>query len=681
MSSVFSVGQFELLFGKSLDAVFFMEKVHEDYRYIHVNEAAIKLIHMDPTGKFVGQVVPSHLAQNILKNYNLTLQNCEQVDYEDYTYAEMEVRKQHTSTIPVIEGDKQYILAITKEVHLNRDTEDKYLFTRSLFFKSFLSSIVISNEMTLIEADPKFADDYNLKPEIVKDTTIFDLPFVDTKNAAILRKYILLAQEGKNIPSKMLYFIDKSGQTRHYSATFSSLSSNDEIFAVFIILQEITSFIKQSQALKTASHGLDMFKNAISSVADVLFTSLDGTILDVNDRVIQNTGYQREELIGQNHRIFSSGYHEPQFYENMWNTIKSGNIWRDEVCNRKKNGDLYWMDSTIIPLKNVQGEIDQFLSFQYNISSQKRLMSELHKIEQTFRAITENTNDFIVITNRCGLIKYASPSYTRKLGYSHDELIGLPYERLLTSDSQAIWQEVIQQPHPNAIQEQKIELQLRSKSSAAIWTEGNYTISTELMEQEVAEIVMVSREITERKELEKRLTYLAYHDSLTHLGNRRMLYKEFPMIAEQAKETETSLAIFYLDGDNFKQINDQYGHDVGDEFLKCFAQTIVSSVRHDDLVIRFGGDEFLVVVTGLSLESFERMNQIRHIIDRLKAQLAIGWEINNVHFSPTSTIGIAIYPENSTDLDELIDLADQALYEAKQTSKNSFQLCQETQLK
>lgn len=658
-----------------------MEKVNEEYRYIHVNEAATKLINMDPTGKFVGQVVPPHLAKTILENYHLSLQNDEQVDFEDYIYAEMEVRKQRTSTIPVIEGDKQYILAITKEVHLNRDMEDKYLFMRSLFFKSFLSTILISNEMSLIEADPKFAEEYNLKPEIVKDASIFDLPFIDAKNASNLRDYIQLAQTGKNIPSKMLHFIDKDGQIRHYSATFSSLTSNDEIFAVFIILQEITSFIKQSQALKTVSHGLDMFKNAISSVADVLFTSIDGTIIDVNDRVIQNTGYEREELIGQNHRIFSSGYHEPQFYQNLWNTIKSGNIWREEVCNRKKDGDLYWMDSTIIPLKNIEGEIDQFLSVQYNISSQKRLMSDLHKIEQTFRAITENTNDFIVITNRCGIIKYASPSYTRKLGYSDGELIGLPYERLLTSDSQAIWQDVIQQPHHSARQEQKIELQLSSKSNVAIWTEGNYTISTELMEQEVAEIVMVSREITERKELEKRLTFLAYHDSLTHLGNRRMLYKEFPMIVEQAKKSETSLAIFYLDGDNFKQINDQYGHDVGDEFLKCFAQTIVSSVRQDDLVIRFGGDEFLIVVTGLSLEAFERMKQIRHIIDRLKAQLAIGWEINNVHFSPTSTIGIAIYPEHSTDLDELIELADQALYEAKQTSKNSFQLCQETQLK
>ncbi|MCH7322624.1 sensor domain-containing diguanylate cyclase [Solibacillus sp. MA9] len=679
MSSVFSVEQFELLFGKSHDAVFFMEKVNEDYRYVHVNEVAKKLINMEPTGKFVGQVVSPHIAKNILQNYNLTLQNCEQVDFEDYTYAEMEVRKQRTSTIPIIEADKQYILAITKEVHLSRDMEDKYLFMRSVFLKSFLSTILISNEMCLIEADPKFADDFNLRPEIMKGKTIFDIPFVDEKTAPHLREYLQLAQKGENITSKMLHLIDKNGQTRHYSATFSSLTSNDEIFAVFIILQEITSLIKQGQALKTASHGLETFKNAISSVADVLFTSIDGTILDVNERVLKNTGYQREELIGHNHRIFNSGHHEPEFFVKLWDTIKNGYIWRNDVCNRKKNGDIYWMDMTIIPLKNIKGEIEQFLSIHYNISSEKRLMSELYKIEQTFRAITENTNDFIVITNQSGEIKYASPSYMRKLGYRSDELIGLPYECLLTSDSIDTWRDVIEQPQHSAIQEQKIELQLRSKFSGDIWTEGNYTISLELMEQEVAEIVMVSREITERKELETRLTYLAYHDSLTQLGNRRKLYKEFPKIEERAKVSQTSIAIFYLDGDNFKRINDQYGHDVGDEFLKCFGQSIVSSVRHDDLVIRLGGDEFLIVVTGLSLEEFERMEQIQHIIDRIKTQLAIGWKINNVHFSPTITIGISIFPDHSSSLDELIDLADQALYEAKQKSRNSFRLCQESQ--
>ena len=674
MSSVFSVEQFEILFGKSRDAVFFMEKEGTDYRYVHLNVAATKLINMNPTGKLVEQVVPPHIAKNILKNYNLTLKTGEQVDYEDYTYAEMEVRKQRTTTIPVIEEGRQYVLAITKEVHMNRDMEDKYLFMRSVFFNSFLSAMLISNNFELIEANPKFAEKFNLHPEIIKDKTIFDIPFIDPETAPHLRSYIQQAQRGEYVTSKMLNFIDKDGQMRYYTATFSSLTSNDKIFAVFIILQEITSFIKQRRQLKTVSHGLQTFKDAITSAADVIFTDTNGTILDINDRVIENTGYRREELIGQNHSIFNSGHHEKAFFETLWDTISKGEIWREEVCNRKKNGELYWIDSTIIPLKNEQGQIEQYLAVQYNISSKKKLMSEMYKIEQTFRAITENTNDFIVITNQAGDIKYASPSYARKLGYRDDELINMPYDRLLTSVSSEKWHEVIQQPRQTSVKEQKIELQLCSKNNTPIWTEGNYTISLDLLNQDASEIVMVSREITERKELEDRLTYLAYHDSLTQLGNRLKLYKNFPDMLERAKITNSSLALFYVDGDNFKQVNDVYGHDVGDEFLKHFGQTLVNSVRHDDLVIRLGGDEFLIVIAGLSLETEERTEQIIEIIMRIKEQLAIGWTIRDMHFAPTASIGISIYPDQSSSLDELIDLADQALYEAKQHSKNSFRI-------
>lgn len=673
MSSVFSVEQFEMVFGKSRDAVFFVEKEGTDYRYVHVNEAATKLINTNPTDKLVGQVVPPHVAKNIFSYYDQTLQTGEQVEFEDYTYAEKEVRKQRTSTVPVIEGNRQYILAITKEVHMNRDVEDKYLFMRSVFFNSFLSTILISNDMQLIEANLTFAEEFNLRTDF-KDKTIFELPFVDPETAPHLRSYIQQAQQGENVTSKMLNFIDKNGQMRYFTATFSSLTSNDKIFAVFIILQEITSFIMQRRELKTVSHGLQTFKDAITSAADVIFTDTNGTILDVNDRVIENTGYRREELIGQKHSMFNSGHHEKAFFETLWSTIKQGKVWREEVCNRKKNGELYWIDSTIIPLKNEQGQIEQYLAVQYNISSKKKLMSEMYKIEQTFRAITENTNDFIVITNQAGEIKYASPSYVRNLGYQENELIGVPYERLLTSASRETWRGVIQQSYMSPVQEQKIELQLRSKNNAPIWTEGNYTISLDLHNQDVSEIVMVSREITERKELEDRLTYLAYHDSLTQLGNRRKLYKDFPHMLERAKITESSLALFYLDGDRFKQVNDIYGHDVGDEFLKHFGQALVNSVHHDDLVIRLGGDEFLIVVAGLSLEAEIRTAQIITIIEAIKAQLAVGWTIRDVHFAPTTSIGISIYPDQSSSLDALIDLADQALYEAKQHSRNSFRI-------
>lgn len=673
MNAIFSVNQLDLLFKNSSDAVFFMERVNDGYRYIFVNETAIDLINVNPTGKLLEQVVPSHLAKTIIQNYNLTLQNQKQMEYEDYTYDKMEVRKQRTTSIPVFLNEKTYILAITKEVSLGRDLEDKYLFMRSLHSSSFISTLLVSNDMHLLEANPTFIHEFSICMEEAHSQSLFDMKFMDSKSVKTLKKYINRVQNGESIQSKMLYFIDKNNERRCFTASFSSLTSNDETIAVFIMLHEITEFIKQEQALRTASHGLEMFKNAISTVADVIFTDVNGVITDINERVIKNTGYSREEIIGNTHHIFNSGTHNKEFFTNLWNTVKEGNVWRDEVCNRKKNGEIYWVDSTIVPLKNELGKIEQFFTVQYNITSEKQLLSELYKIEHIFRAITDNTNDFIVVTDSFGKIKYASPSYLRKLGYEEVELIGTPYEDLLMPESMGIWQEALNPKEIDLVKELKIELLLHKKDNSPIWTEGSYTMSLDLSQHEISEIVMVSREITERKELEDKLTYLAYHDSLTQLGNRRKLYKDFPMIQNEAILSDTSIAIFYLDGDNFKQVNDLHGHDVGDEFLKQFGKSLVKSVRQEDLVVRLGGDEFLIVFTGLSNSETERVIQIEQIMNRIKENLDIGWRIRGVHFSPTVSIGISIYPQHSECLDDLIDLADQALYQAKQSSQ--YQYC------
>lgn len=672
MSSIFSMDLLNLLFKNSNDAVFFMEKTDEKYRYIFVNEAAVKLINTNPCGKYIEQVIPSHLAKTIIKHYDITTEHHKQVEFEDYTYEKMNVRKQRTTSIPVIQDGKNYILAITKEVSMSRDLEDKYLFMRSLFSNSFLSTLLVSNNMQLLEANPTFIEEFNIQMEDASQKCIFDMAFIDKETEKQLKNYIKRAQLGERVQSKMLFFIDKNNVRRCYTASFSSLTSNDEIIAVFIMLQEITEFIKQGQALRTVSHGLEMFKNAISSVADVIFTDTDGIILDINERVIQNTGYSRDELVGKAYTILHSKAFSSPFLLSFWQTVKNGEIWRDEVCIHKKNGEIYWVDYTIIPLKNELGVVEQFLTIQYNITSEKELMSELYKIERIFRAITENTNDFIVVTDRFGKIKYASPSYSRKLGYQEEELLGVHYDRLLMPESEKVWREALNPEAIELVEEQKIELLLHKKDNSPIWTEGNYTFTFDLAHHEISEIVMVSREITERKQLEDQLTYLAYHDSLTQLGNRRKLYKDFPLLKTQADETGTSLAIFYLDGDNFKQVNDVYGHDVGDEFLSQFGNSLVRSVRNEDLVVRLGGDEFLIVLTGLSIHEKERTDQIVHIMDRIKENLHIGWNIRRVHFSPTASIGISIYPQHSNNLDDLIDIADQALYKVKRTSNQHF---------
>lgn len=667
MSSIYSMDLLNLLFKNSNDAVFFMEKTDEKYRYIFVNDAAVKLINTNPCGKTIEQVIPSHLAKTIIHHYDLTLEQNKQVEFEDFTYERMNVRKQRTTTIPVTQDGKNYILAITKEVSMSLDLEDKYLFMRSLFSNSFLSTILVSNDLQLLEANTKFLDEFNIQLEDASRTSILDMPFIERKMAKRLKSYLKRAQLGENIQSKMLFFIDKYNEQRCFTASFSTLTSNGDNIAVFIILQEITEFIKQGQALRTASHGLEMFKNAINSFAEVIFTDADGNMMDVNERVIENTGYTRGELIGKPYHFLHSTYQSDFGSTSYWHNVSKEGIWRDEVCNCRKNGDIYWVDSTVIPLKNELGDIEQFLMVQYNISSEKKLMSDLYKIERNFRAITENTNDFIVVTDRYGKIKYASPSYTRKLGYHEEELIGVPYDRLLKPECVQLWHEALNPETIDRVEEQKIELLLYKKDNSTIWTEGNYTLTFDLANHEITEIVMVSREITERKQLEDQLTYLAYHDSLTQLGNRRKLYKDFPMLKAEADETGTCLAILYLDGDNFKQVNDLYGHDVGDEFLIQFGKSLVRSVRNEDLVIRLGGDEFLIVLTGLSIYETDRTAQLAQIVGRIKENLQIGWMIREAHFSPTASMGLSIYPKHSVSLDVLIDLADQELYKAKQS--------------
>lgn len=530
MSSIYSMDLLNLLFKNSNDAVFFMEKINGKYRYIFVNDAAVNLINTNPCGKTIEQVIPSHLAKTIIHYYDLTIEQNRQVEFEDFTYGKMNVRKQRTTTIPVIQDGKNYILAMTKEVSMSLDLEDKYLFMRSIFSNSFLSTILVSNDLQLLEANPTFLEEFNIQMEDASGISMLDMPFIERKTAKKLKSYIKRARPGENVQSKMLFFIDKHNERRCFTASFSSLTSNGENIAVFIILQEITEFIKQGQALRTASHGLEMFKNAINSLADVIFTDVDGNIIDINERVIENTGYTHDELIGKPHHILHSTYLPDSTSMSFWQKVSKEEIWREEVCNRKKNGEIYWVDSTMIPLKNELGEVEQFLMVQYNISSEKQLMSELYIIERNFRAITENTNDFIIVTDRYGKIKYASPSYSRKLGYREEELIGLPYDRLLKPESVKLWHEALNPETVDVIQEQKIELLLYKKDNSTIWTEGNYTLTFALSHHEITEIVMVSREITERKELEDKLTYLAYHDSLTQLGNRRKLYKEFPLL-------------------------------------------------------------------------------------------------------------------------------------------------------
>lgn len=667
--------QFDLLYNNSKDFVFFLEKEKENYKYIYVNNSAQHLLSGNVVGKYLTDIMPKSQYQTIIDNINRAFQTKKQVDYQDYIFYLSKLRKYDSAVIPIFHQNHIYILMVIKEISLedSKDLKNHYTFMQSVLSNTLLSTILISHDGRLLEANHQFLNDFNITIDGVKDHYFFNLSIIDPKNEGKFKSYFESACEGKTISSDSLTFIDSKGNLRSFTGTFTPLlQKNNKVEAVFIILQEITHYIQQKKALKSTSNGLYNFKHAINSASEVSVTDINGIIIEVNDRFVERTQFSREELIGNTHGIINSRYHSKEFFENLWGTIKSGKVWRGEVCNRSKYGVPYWVDTTIIPQCDEEGNIQQFFSIHFDISEKKRMLTELRNIELMFKMITENTNDLIVITNEDGIILYVSSAYDRKLGYKKDELLGQFYSKLLSKESKDIWNDELF--NLDNCGNSKIELIHESKNGDVLWTECNYTVVKDYTRKQGTQIIMVAREITERKEFENKLLFLAYHDTLTQLPNRRYIQKEFPNLTEEANTKKESIAILYVDGDNFKDVNDHFGHEVGDEFINQFGKALTYSVRSNDLVVRFGGDEFVVILTGLNRNEIERKAQVDQIISRIKQNLLKGWTIANHLFTPTASIGISFYPDHGKNLDDLLELSDKALYDIKLSTKDNFKI-------
>ncbi|MGE7916493.1 diguanylate cyclase domain-containing protein [Lysinibacillus xylanilyticus] len=658
----------ELFIGK--DFVFLMKRVGDDYQYIRLNQAARAFLSHEAIGKMLSTITSSRNFSIILENYHQAIATRSQVDYVDYAYVKSEVRKYETSVRPFKNNNEDYILAITKEILYDRSIEDKFLFMRSMFDHAFFSTVILSAEGAIYEVNSSFMEDFELDNETVKHKLFVELPIVPKDEIENIQNYLQRAAMGENIGEKLikLHTLDKKERT--YLLSLSPVMQGDNSFAIFLIMQDFTQFTQQKAELRSKSHGLEVFKAALNSATSIAVFDIDGKIVEVNDLFLSASGFTAEELIGQSYHLFKPRYHAEDFIQSINATVGAGEIWQGELCYRTKYYADYWVEAAIVPLKNEFGKTEQYLSINYDITDKKRMLTELKNIERTFRLITENTNDLIVITNEDGIIIYASPSYKIFLGYENVELQGQFYSNMIEDESKKAWQTFLN--NYSGQTDTQFELLLKAKDGTPVWTEGNVTVVHDPEREKVSQIMMVSREITRRKERENDLLYLAYHDTLTQLPNRRFLQKEFPKLLTQAQDQLVCLAILYIDGDDFKNVNDCYGHDTGDDFIRKFGQVLNTAVRSHDLVIRIGGDEFIVVLTGLTRDDDKRYTQIMHIYHRIRNELKKGWTIENHHFSPTASIGIAYYPDHGSSLNELLEIADQALYKAKEIGKNNF---------
>lgn len=181
-------------------------------------------------------------------------------------------------------------------------------------------------------------------------------------------------------------------------------------------------------------------------------------------------------------------------------------------------------------------------------------------------------------------------------------------------------------------------------------------------------ILLAIEDITERKQSEDTIRQLAFHDALTGLPNRMLFSDRLGIALADARRQGNKVAVAMLDLDNFKDVNDTLGHDVGDLLLKATAERLSTTLRKGDTVVRFGGDEFVLILP--NLKATEDAAQVtRKIVDGFRTPLSVGTH----HIVVTTSIGIAVYPRDGMDESALLKNADVAMYQAKQAGRDRYQ--------
>lgn len=290
----------------------------------------------------------------------------------------------------------------------------------------------------------------------------------------------------------------------------------------------------------------------------------------------------------------------------------------------------------------------------------ERMGIQLHSIQLELESFFSIVPNLLTIGDFDGKCIKLNPAWSSVMGYAHGELEGLHYLNFFHPDDRAAGAVLLA-----AVREGQT---VTGVVARFLHKKGTYRYLEWSAAASEGRVYAAAHDITDRRETEMRLHDLAYHDRLTGLPNRMLFFDRLDQTLSAAKRGRKHAAIFFVDLDGFKKVNDEYGHDAGDTVLKTVAKRLPTAVRASDTVARMGGDEFIVL-----------LHELEEITDaHLVAQKLLDAVDTDIILSPTekcrvgASIGISIYPEHGTDMDTLLMAADMAMYECKKKGANRY---------
>jgi len=447
---------------------------------------------------------------------------------------------------------------------------------------------------------------------------------------------------------------------------------------IVVIIRDVTDRMHKERELQETKRTLEIKQKKLNSLVKnnseaVFELDLQGNFISLNKAALHLIGYGENEVLGKSFIPLLVEEHLEKTIAHFKNAVE-GIIEKEEYETwiKNRNGKKIHLYVKNIPI-TVDGAVAGVYCIAHDITDLKRAERELKQSEEKFRLITENAFDIIKLTNPSGMIVYVSPSNERITGYPSFEFVGQRYMKYVHPDDAAILEEKFESLK-NGAESDTIEYRILHQQGYFLWLEESTTPIIE--EGEIRQFVSIARDITERMRYREELANMAFFDYLTGLPNRRTFEDRLNMAIHQAYRSKKKVAVMMIDGHNFKQINDTYGHDAGDAVIKEMAKRLKDCIRQTDTVARFGGDEMGIILTELDSKEFAEV-----IANRILHSFKEPLYFNSKKLRLGAGIGIAFYPDDTINEKMLVKYADEALYEVKKSGQRIFLVYSKTEKK
>ncbi len=518
---------------------------------------------------------------------------------------------------------------------------------------------------------------FSADPQSVNLTTKFFLSRICSEDRATVAQYLrdlLEAEPGSELDNISFGIVRLDGEVR-YVSVFSEpvFDGSNKLIRVFGAIQDITEQKQTEFAL------LDS-RNLLRSILDTAPTWI--AAFDINGHYLAANKHF-EEICGLPLEVIENSTIDHvlpgTFLERHMDLIEkcmSGEVVKfSDKLSQNEFDDVSYIAGNYAPLLDGQENIVGVVSAIGDVSDLVETREELQKTEhelhrrlddlRLYGEVFEHTAEGIIITDANKRVLKLNKAIEGMLGFTKDELIGKTTTiwkcwRQGEAFSESMWEAV------NETGEWQGEIWTKRKDDSLLPA----LVAVNAVKDAYGEIVnyiSIFSDITNIKKSQERLDYLAHHDPLTDLPNRLLFNARLEHAVKHAYRKQAQLALLFLDLDNFKIINDSYGHAVGDELLRAVGERLARTVRIDDAVARNGGDEFTILVEGI-----EEPADAALVAEKIVNAFSEPFELRGDEYFITSSIGISIYPDDTDTPDGLIQNADIAMYRAKEAGSNGY---------